>query len=286
MLLPYFDKDRNLPFLHTNPKGRGKEEASKMTTTMTPAVNPFLHKLKKRLLARPDLWFSLLAKPTPETLWFIRSSGLGDRLGAMLSSGQPWICNLYPLWEQQACQGSDNLKELLELILQPHPDPALQEDRVLRSDLLRMYLLASTPGRFPFSPSSIQERLLDFLPSAYALADLSELGGIFSPDEILPLSKGLKEGSLSPHSTRYLQNLFYPERQRLILAALAYIAKNYALLEICRSAYVLMLSLNDPLLWGQHPFCQRLAYNHLRQYQSRLTDRKPATNHKPTLKTV
>ncbi len=226
-----------------------------------------MKKLQKRLLTQPNLYFSLLAKPTSETLWIIKSSGLDRHLAQMVNPQSPWFCTLWPIWEQQACKGNDYLSELLDLISKDFTQKQGRTFRILNADLLRMRLLSSTPGSFPFSPVMIQERLLDFLPNTLFLADLEELAVIsFTPEELIPLSHSFSDQTLQPHSLRYLQNLFPAQKQQDILSVLAYIAKNYPLLETCRSAYALMLSLNDPELWGQHKLCQRLVYNRLTDY--------------------
>ena len=230
-------------------------------------MNPFARKLQQRLRTNPEIWFSLLAKPTAETVQTIRDYGL---LQSNLSpSLMPWIPALFPIWENQACHGSELLTDLLDLLSEHRLSYKEADDQILRSDLLRIRILASTPGSFPFSPITIQERLLQYLPSADVLADLPELDIIyFSKEELVPLAEDLSNYYLTPHSRRYLQNLFFPERRQAILIILAYIAKTYPLLETCRLAYALMLSLNDPAIWGQHLFCQRLIVNRFWDYRA------------------
>ena len=228
-------------------------------------MNLFEKKMRQRIRLHPELWQRLLAVPTPESLATIIQFHLFEDHSLNLA---PWVHLVLPLWEHQACEGNGVLAQLIRYLEQTSLSPYKDEDSSLRSQLQRLRLLADTPGAFPFNPEDIQENLLRFLESAEALADLPELEVVhFGREEIAPLASSLREHHLTPHSRRYIQNLFYPERREAILAVLAYIAKNYPLLLTCRQAYALMLSLDDTASWGEHPFCLRLVANRFWDYR-------------------
>lgn len=218
-------------------------------------MDAFQRKMHARLRVHPEIWNSLLVKPTEESLDTISRFNLLELPNLHLA---PFISPLLPRWEQEACDGNKALAILIcyleqrQTILEP-------DYEWLAADLQRIRILASTPGVFPFSPVYIQEHLLQYLESAESLADLPEMGVIdFAIEELAPLASDLNSHHLHPHSHRYVQNLFHAQRQEAILAVLAYIAKNHSLLRTCRQAYALMLSLDQPELWGEHPFCLRL----------------------------
>jgi len=228
-------------------------------------MNLFEKKMRQRIRLHPELWQTLLAVPTPESLATIVRFRLLEEQGLNLA---PWVRLVLPLWEHQACEGNTVLAQLIRCLEQTVLSPYREENAFLRPHLQRLRLLADTPGAFPFNPEDIQENLLRFLAPAETLADLPELEVVhFQWEEIAPLARDLGEHRLARHCRRYVQNLFYPERREAILAVLAYVAKNYPLLLTCRQAYALMLSLDDPASWGEHPFCVRLIANRYWDYR-------------------
>lgn len=228
-------------------------------------MNSFERKFRSRLMSHPHLWHTYLTNPTTETVQTIISYRLFDSLRSDLT---PVLSTLLPLWENEACEGNESLARLIRYLEQIKLSPLPQEDDSLHPNLLRIRILASTSGVFPFSPTYIQENLVRFLESSDCLADLPEFQAIaFNPAEIEPLASDLAVYRLSPHSRRYVQNLFHPERRESVLSVLAYIAKNYPLLGTCRQAYALMLSLDKPELWSHHPFALRLIANRYWEYR-------------------
>lgn len=229
-------------------------------------MNSFERKIQTRLYLHPERLRTLLALPTEETVETLSQYHIFESKNAYL--GQ-LLASLLPQWECLACDGNETLGKLLRLLERARISPIKHEDQLLRSNLLRLRILAETPGPFPFSPLYIQENLLEFLTNSEVLADLPQFAIIsFFPAEISPLTAELEHHKLSPISLRYVQNLFHPERQQAILSALAFLAKNYPLLGTCRQAYAVMLSLDEIDRWSQHPFCLRLIANRFWEYRT------------------
>lgn len=212
----------------------------------------------------PELRRILLANPTQESLSTIIEYQLFDQPCPPLVED---ILCLLPYWEQQACEGNVVIAALIQHMTQSSLR-LIKNEKMIHANLLRIRILASTPGIFSFPPIEIQEQLEQFLQTSDLLADLPELEVVsFSADEIAPLASDLTRFRLSPHSRRYIHNLFHAERREAMLSVLAHIAKNYPLLSTCRKAYALMLSLDNPDLWGRHPFCIRLIANRFWDYE-------------------
>lgn len=227
-------------------------------------MNPFERKVRTRIRFQPQTWRWLLANPSEETLSTILDYNLLDS-GMYLA---PWISALIPLWEQQACDTNEPLAALLSHLEERRLSYIKEEDESLHSNLQRIRLLASTPGSFPFSPVYIQEHLTRYLEAAGELADLPELEVVFfSSQELSPLTDDLTNYQIKPHSRRYIQNLFHPERQEAILRVLAYVAKNHPLISTCRQAYALTLALHEVESWSQDQFCLRLLANRFWEYR-------------------
>jgi len=206
----------------------------------------------------PGLRHILLANPTQESLSKIIEYQLFEQPNPPLAED---ILCLLPSWEQQALEGNEVLASLIQHMSR-HSLSFMKNEKMIQSNLLRIRILASMPGNISFPALEIQEHLVRFLQTSDILADLPELEVVsFSESEIKPLSSDLTRFRLTPHSRRYIQNLFHPERREAILSVLAYITKNYPLLSTCRQAYALMLSLDNPEIWGNHPFCVRLIAN-------------------------
>ena len=206
----------------------------------------------------PELRRTLLANPTYESLSTIIQYRLFDQSSPSLADD---ILGLLPYWEQQACEGNEVLAGLIQHLTE-HCPSFMQNEKIIQANLLRIRILASTPGILSFPPLEIQEHLVQYLQTSDLLADLPELEVVFfSETEISPLATDLKRYHLTPHSRRYIQNLFHPERREAILSVLAHIAKLYPLVTTSRKAYALMLSLDNPDNWGRHPFCLRLIAN-------------------------
>lgn len=228
-------------------------------------MNPFQRKMLGRMRQNPELWRSLLSRPTPETLQTIIEYRLIDY--SMINM-VPWLLPVLPLWEQEACEGNETVAQIIQSLDGIKLSSLSNKNDTLKPILQRIRILASTPGFFPFSIDYIQENLAKFLEDAEVLADLPESQTVFfSPEEIKPLSADLQRYCLPPLSRRYVQNLFYPERREAILSILAYIAKNYPILGTCRQAYAIMLSLEKENLWCNNPFCLRLIANRYWDYQ-------------------
>ncbi|WP_407313064.1 hypothetical protein [Desulfosporosinus sp. SB140] len=212
----------------------------------------------------PELRRILLANPTSESFNTMIEYQLFDQLEPSLADDIP---RLLPYWEHLACQGNEMIGTLIRY-LSKHSPGLFEGNKLINANLLRICILAATPGIFSFPPFEIQEHLTQFLDTADVLADLPQFNVISFPvNEIKPLSSDLSRFRLTPHSRRYIQNLFRPERCEAILSVLAYIAKHYPLLHICQQSYALMLSLDDIDTWGQHPFCLRLIANRFWEYQ-------------------
>lgn len=212
----------------------------------------------------PELRRILLTNPTQESLNTIMEYQLFDQPCPHLVDD---ILGLLPYWEQQACQGNVVIASLIQYMAKSAPH-SIKNEKLIHANLLRIRILASTHGIFSFPAIEIQERLEQFLQTSDLLADLPELEVVsFSTDELSPLASDLTSFRLSPHSRRYLQNLFHPERRETVLSVLAYIAKNYPLIFTCQKAYALMLSLDNPEIWGRNPFCLRLIANRFWDYQ-------------------
>lgn len=228
-------------------------------------MNPFERKFHNNLHLHPELWQVFLAEPSQDSLDFIITNHLLEKPCLNLT---PWILNVLPLWEELAFESNPILAELIRQLENcPKLSPIPDEDRRLRPHLQRIRILALTPGLFPFTLEHIRNNLTQFLESSDILADLPQLAIIaFSKEEITPLTSELLSYRLHPHGRRYVQNLFYPERREAILSVLAYIAKNYPLMGICRQAYAIMLSLEDESIWSKHPFCLRLIANRFWEY--------------------
>ncbi|MDQ7092004.1 hypothetical protein REC12_00145 [Desulfosporosinus sp. PR] len=217
----------------------------------------------------PELKRVLFANPTSESLNIMIEYQLFDQLKPSLTED---ILKLLPYWEYLACQGNETVEVLIRH-LSKHSPELFAGNKLVEANLLRIRILAATPGIFSFPPLEIQEHLTQFLDTADILADLPQFEVIAFPlEEIKPLSSDLSRFRLTPHSRRYIRNLFHPERCEAILSVLAYIAKHYPLLRTCRQAYALMLSLDDADSWGQHPFCLRLIANRFWDYQSRTNE--------------
>lgn len=216
------------------------------------------------VIAHPKLRRILLANPTPESLSTIIKHQLFDQPSPLLADD---ILCLLPYWEQEACDGNTVIAALIQYMTLTSPS-FMKNERMIHSNLLRIRILASTHGIFSFPAIEIQERPEKFLQTADLLADLPELEVIsFTVDEIAPLASDLTRFRLSPHSRRYIQNLFYAERREAMLLVLACIAKNYPLISTSQKAYALMLSLDNPDNWGRHPFCLRLVANRFWDYE-------------------
>ena len=218
----------------------------------------------KSVAVHPELRHTLLANPTHESLSKIIEYQLFNQ------PCQPLVDNilcLLPYWELQACEGNKVLGTLIQYITQQAPC-LLINDKMIEANLLRIRILASTPGIFSFPPREIQEHLAQSLHMSDILADLPEFEVVsFSASEITPLAFDITHFRLAPHCRRYIQNLFYPERREAILSVLAHIAKLYPLIPTCRKAYALMLSLDNPDNWSNHPFCLRLIANRYWNYK-------------------
>ena len=229
-------------------------------------MNSFERKIQTHLRLHPEKLRKLLTLPTDETVETLTHYRVLESKNAYL--GQ-LLFSLLPQWEYLACDGNVALGKLIRLLENSRISPILHEDKILRSNLIRLRILAETSGHFPFSPLSIQENLTDFLTDSEILADLPLLEVIyFSAEEILPLAGELEQYKLSPLSRRYVQNLFHAERREAILTTLAYLSKNYPLLGTSRQAYALMLSLDDIDQWSQHLFCLRLLANRFWEYRA------------------
>jgi len=212
----------------------------------------------------PVLRRILLARPTDESLSTIIEYQLFDQ--PYHSLADDLLC-LLPYWELQACEGNEVLGTLIQYLTQ-RSSLLLKNDKMLGANLLRIRLLASTPGIVSFPPLEVQEHLVRVLHTSELLADLPEFEVVsFSTAEINPLTFDLTRFRLSPHSRRYIQNLFHPARREAILSVLAYIAKLYPFIPTSRKAYALMLSLDNPDLWGTHLFCLRLVANRFWDYK-------------------
>jgi len=216
------------------------------------------------LAIHPQLRRILLANPTHDSLSTIIEYQLFDQPGPPLADD---ILCLLPSWEQQACEGNGVIAALIQYMAQ-HSPHFMKNEKIIQANLLRIRILASTPGIFSFPPFEIQEHLVQFLQTSDVLADLPELDVVsFSEDEITPLASDLTRFHLTLHSRRYIQNLFHAERREAILSVLAHIAKDYPLISTCRQAYALMLSLDNPDIWSKHPFCLRLIANRYWDYK-------------------
>ena len=227
-------------------------------------MNPFERKMQTRIRFHPETWRILLANPSQENTATILKYNLLDS-GIYLA---PWISSLISPWEEQACAGNECLANLIYELEQHQLSIIKEEDESLRSNLQRIRLLASTPGVFPFSSVYIQEHLSRYLETADTLADLPELEVVAFPSaELTPLAEDFNNYRIQPHSYRYIQNLFHSERQEAILSTLAYVAKNYPLISICRQAYALMLALDQKDNWGKNSFCLRLLANRFWEYR-------------------
>lgn len=221
-------------------------------------------KKNSSVTVHPELRRILLANPTRESLSTIMEYQLFDQHYPPLAED---ILCLLPYWEQQACEGNVVIAALIQYMAQSSPR-FLKHEKMIHANLLRIQILASTHGIFSFPAIEIQERLEQFLHTSDLLADLPELEVVsFSVAEIAPLASDLTRFRLSPHSRRYIQNLFHSQRREALLSILAHIAKNYPLLSTCQKAYALMLSLDNPDLWGRHPFCLRLIANRFWDYE-------------------
>ncbi|WP_018213600.1 hypothetical protein [Desulfitobacterium hafniense] len=230
-------------------------------------MNSFDKKIQTRLRMHPEMLRHILTEPNEETLTTLTRYKLFESKGAYL--GQ-LLLSLLPQWEYLACEGNAHLGQIIRNLEKTPISPVAQESDFLRANLLRIRILAETPGVFPFSPLIIQEHLLNFLEGADLIADLPQLTVInFSRDELRPLASELAQYRLSPLSRRYVQNLFHQERQEAILANLAYLCKNYPLLGTCRQAYALLLSLDNIENWSKHPFCLRLVSNRFWDYRTK-----------------
>lgn len=228
-------------------------------------MNSFDKKIQTRLRMHPDMLRNILADPNEETLATLARYKIFETRGAYL--GQ-LLLSLLPQWEYIACEGNEHLGKIIRNMEKTQISPITQKSEFLQANLLRIRVLAETPGVFPFSPFTIQENLLRFLEGAEQLADLPQLAVVhFSKEELKPLASELAQYRLSPISRRYVQNLFHRDRQEAILANLAYLCKNYPLLGTCRQAYALLLSLDNIENWSRHPFCLRLVSNRFWEYR-------------------
>ena len=222
------------------------------------------NKKSTSIAIHPELRRILLARPTDESLSTIIEYQLFDQQYQPLADD---ILCLLSNWELQACEGNGVLETLIQYMIQ-HSPHLLKNNKIIEANLLRIRILASTPGIFSFPPLEIQEHLVRFLHMSDILADLPAFEVVsFSDAEINPLAADLTRFSLTPHSRRYIQNLFHPDRREAVLSVLAHIAKHYPLIPICRKAYALMLSLDNPDNWGTHPFCVRLVANRFWDYK-------------------
>ena len=205
----------------------------------------------------PELRRILLANPTKESLHTMIEHQLFYKPSPLLEEDVQY---LLPYWEQQACQGNGVITDIIDYILKSFPN--IRENKPLQNNLLRIRILASTPGYFSFPPLEIQENLRKFLQTSELIADLPQMKVVsISESEIIPLESDLTHFRLTPHSLRYIENLFYPERREAILSVLAYLTKHHPLTSIRKQSYALMLSLDTPEHWGRHPFCLRLMAN-------------------------
>jgi hypothetical protein len=221
------------------------------------------HSKTTQVTVHPGLRHNLLANPTYESLRTIKEFRLFDKPSPPLLED---IQCFLPYWEQQACEGNAFLVPLIEYMTQ-HLFHFIKKEPMIQANLLRIRILASTPGSFSFQVNEIQEHLVQFLRTADVLADLPIFEVVsFNHAEISPLTSELAHFHLSPHSRRYIQNLFHLERREAILSVLAHIAKLYPVISISRQAYALMLSLDNPDIWGKHPFCLRLIANRFWEY--------------------
>ncbi|AET66409.1 hypothetical protein Desor_0720 [Desulfosporosinus orientis DSM 765] len=216
------------------------------------------------IAVHPELRRSLLSNPTQESFSSIIDYQLFAKSYPNLARD---ILCLLPAWEEQALEGNHVIAALIQYMLKQIPSFTINET-FIQANLLRIRILASTPGIVAFPFLEVQENLVRFLKTADLLADLPEFEVVsFTKKEISPLSSDLTRFRLSPHSRRYIQNLFHPERREAILNVLAHITKNYPLLFTCRQAYALMLSLDNPEIWWNHPFCLRLIANRFWDYE-------------------
>jgi hypothetical protein len=228
-------------------------------------MNSFDRKIQTRLRMHPEMLRNLLSNPNQDAIDTLSRYQIFESRNAYL--GQ-LLLTLLPQWEYLACEGNEDLGRIIRILEEKRISPIEQEANFLRSNLMRIRVLAETPGLFPFSPFYIQENLTRFLESSEIIADLPQCEVIsFTKKELAPLAEELSQYRIGPLSRRYVQNLFYPERQEAILSVLAHIAKNYPLLGTCRQAYALMLSLDELGHWSQHPFCVRLVANRFWDYR-------------------
>lgn len=222
------------------------------------------NKISTSVAVHPELRRILLARPNQESLSTIIDYQLFDQPYQPLAND---ILCLLPYWELQACEGNVVIGALIQYMVQRLPR-SLKNDKIIEANLLRIRILASTPGIVSFPPLEIQENLVQFLHMSDILADLPQFEVVyFSAAEISPLESDLTRFHLTPHSRRYIHNLFHPERREAILSVLAHITKLYPLISTCRKAYALMLSLDNPDNWGTHPFCLRLVANRFWDYR-------------------
>ena len=222
------------------------------------------------IAVHPELRRSLLTNPSPESLKTIIDCQLFAKPSTGLARD---ILYFLPSWEQQALAGNHSIAALIQYLLKQIPYFIVNEP-LLQANLLRIRIIASTPGIISFPFLEVQENLVRFLKTADLLADLPEFEIIsFPQEEITPLSSDLTRFQLSPHSRRYIRGLFHPERREAILNILAHIAKNYPLLFTCRQAYALMLSLDNSEIWSRHPFCLRLIANRFWDHELMRTNR-------------
>lgn len=230
-------------------------------------MNSFDKKIQTRLRMHPEMLRNLLASPNQEAIETLTRYQIFESRNVYL--GQ-LLLSLLPQWEYLACEGNEDLGKVIRVLEEKRISPIQKESEFLRSNLLRIRILAETPGLFPFSPFYIQENLTQFLDTSELLADLPQCEAVsFSEEELSPLANDLTQYRIGPLSRRYVQNLFHPARQEAILSVLAYLAKNYSLLGTCRQAYALMLSLDDLNLWSKHPFCVRLIANRFWDYRAK-----------------
>jgi hypothetical protein len=230
-------------------------------------MNSFDKKIQTRLRMHPEMLRNLLVIPNQDAIDTLNRYQIFESRNAYL--GQ-LLLSLLPQWEYLACEGNADLGKVIRILDSKRISPIQEEAEFLRTHLLRIRVLAETPGIFPFSPFYIQENLTRFLEASELLADLPQCEVVsFSNEELLPLAHDLSQYRISPLSRRYVQNLFHPERREAILSVLAHITKNYPLLGTCRQAYALMLSLDEPEIWSSHPFCVRLIANRFWEYRVR-----------------
>lgn len=230
-------------------------------------MNPFDKKIKTRLRMHPEMLKNILLEPKEDTLDTLQRYQIFESKGAFLSQ---ILLSLLPYWEFSACEGNFHLAKVIRHLENTPISPSPEEEKFLRANLLRIRLLAETPGTFPFSPFTIQENLLEFLQHAELMADLPQVKVVqFTKEELAPIAPELARYKLNPLSRRYIQNLFHTQRQEAILGVLAYLAKNYPLLGTCRQAYALLLSLDNIENWSRHPFCLRLISNRFWEYRAK-----------------